>query len=161
MNKPLITILGIAALLTVGATLAQDAKAPAQAPKASQPATGTDAKAQMAGMDEHMKKMQGLHDKMMSAATPEERQKAMEEARKEMQASMATMQPMMQGGGMMGGGMMGGGGGMTAQKGAPSINPQMQMMEKRMDMMQMMMQMMMDQQGMMGPPKASGATPQK
>ena len=154
MNKPLIAILGMAALLTVGATLAQDAKAPAQAPKASQPATGTDAKAQMAGMDEHMKKMQTLHDKMMSAATPEERQKAMEEARKEMQASMATMQPMMQGGGMMGGGMMG-------QKGAPNVNAQMQMMEKRMDMMQMMMQMMMDQQGMMGPPKASGATPQK
>ena len=154
MNKPLIAILGMAALLTVGATLAQDAKAPAQAPKASQPATATDAKAQMAGMDEHMKKMQGLHDKMMSATTPEERQKAMEEARKEMQASMATMQPMMQGGGMMGGGMMG-------QKGAPNVNAQMQMMEKRMDMMQMMMQMMMDQQGMMGSPKAPGTAPQK
>ena len=154
MNKPLIAILGMAALLTVGATLAQDAKAPAQAPKASQPATATDAKAQMAGMDEHMKKMQALHDKMTSATTPEERQKAMEEARKEMQASMATMQPMIQGGGMMGGGMMG-------QKGAPNVNAQMQMMEKRRDMMQMMMQMMMDQQGMMGAPKAPGTAPQK
>ena len=155
MNKPLIAILGMAALLAVGATtLAQDAKAPAQMPKASQPATGPDAKAQMAGMDEHMKKMQALHDKMTSATTPEERQKAMEEARKEMQASMATMQPMMQGGGMMGGGMMG-------QKGAPNVNAQMQMMEKRMDMMQMMMQMMMDQQGMMGQPKGSEPAPKK
>ena len=161
MNKLLIAILGMAALLAVGATLAQEAKAPAQTPKASQPASGPDAKAQMAGMDEHMKKMQALHDKMTSATTPEERQKAMDEARKEMQASMATMQPMMHGSGMVGGGMMGGGGGTTAQKGAPNVNAQMQMMEKRMDMMQMMMQMMMDQQGMMGPPKASGATPQK
>jgi hypothetical protein len=42
----------------------------------------------MARMDEHMKKMQALHDRMMSAATPEERQSAMQEARKEMQPSV-------------------------------------------------------------------------
>jgi len=164
MNKPLIAIVGMAALLAVGATLAEDAKTPAQAPKASQAATGPDAKAQMARLDEHMKKMQALHDKMVSATTPEERQKAMEETRKEMQESMATMQPMMHSGGMMGGGMMGGGmmgGGMTGKKGTPNVDAQMQMMGKRMDMMQMMMQMMMDQQGMMGPPRAPGTAPQK
>ena len=106
-------------------------------------------------MDEHIKKMQALHDKMTGAATPEERQKVMDEARKEMQAGMVMMQPMMQGGGMMGGGMM-------AQKGkSTDTRAQMQMMGKRMDMMQMMMQMMMDQQGMAGPPKAPESAPKK
>jgi hypothetical protein len=114
----------------------------------------------MAQMDEHMKNMHTLHEKMMGAATPEERQKAMEEARKEMQEGMATMKPMMQDGGMMGGGMMGGG--MMGEKGkSGDPRAQMQMMGKRMDMMQMMMQMMMDQQGMMGQPKASEAVPKK
>jgi hypothetical protein len=106
-------------------------------------------------MDEHMKKMQALHDKMMSAATPEERQKAMEDARKEMQDGMTMMKPMMQGGGMMGSGMM-------AQKGkSADSNAQMQMMGKRMDMMQMMMQMMMDEQGMMTAPKGAAPAPRK
>ena len=155
MNKSLIAVVGVAVALAVGASLAQEAKAPEEAPKATQPASVTDTKVQMARMDEHMKKMQALHDKMMSASTPEERQKAMEEARKEMQDSMTMMQPMMQGGGMMGGGMMG-------QKGKPAdSNAQMQMMGKRMDMMQMMMQMMMDQQGMMGQPKGSEPAPKK
>ena len=105
---------------------------------------------QMGVMDEHMKQMQALHDKMMNAKTPEERQAVMEEQRKAMQAGMGTMHQ------MRGGGMMGGmGGGMMGQKGKPADMPtQMQMMQKRMDMMQMMMQTMMDQQGMTGTPKA-------
>jgi hypothetical protein len=82
------------------------------------------------------------------AASPEERQNVMQEARKEMQDSMAMMKPMMHGGAMAGSGMM-------ARKGKPAAgNAQTQMLEKRMDMMQMMMQMMMDQQGMtMAPSK--------
>jgi len=57
------------------------------------------------------------------------------------------MKPMMHGGAMMGNGMV-------AQKGNPTAsNPQMQMLEKRVDMMQMMMQMMMDQQAMTPPAK--------
>jgi hypothetical protein len=64
-----------------------------------------------------------------------------------MQDSMAMMKPMMHGGAMMGNGMV-------AQKGNPTAsNPQMQMLEKRVDMMQMMMQMMMDQQAMTPPAK--------
>jgi hypothetical protein len=146
MNKSLIAVVGVAVALAVGASLAQEAKAPEEAPKATQPASVTDTKVQMARMDEHMKKMQALHDKMMSAATVEERQKAMDEARNEMQDSMATMQPMMHGGGMMGGGM--------GQKGRTGdANAQMQMMGKRMDMMQMMM----DQQEMMGDSKPAAA----
>ena len=157
MNKSLIAVLGIAVVLAAGASVAQEAKAPVPPTKAAQAASGVDTKAQMARMDEHMKKMQALHDKMMSATTPEERQKVMDEARKEMQESMTMMQPMMQGGGMMGGM----GGGMMGQKGAPDTSTQMQMMSRRMDMMQMMMQMMMDQQGMMGGPKAPDIAPKK
>ena len=105
-----------------------------------------------------MKKMQALHDKMMSAATPEERQKVMDEQRKEMQSDMAMMNQMMPGVGMMG--SMGGG--MMGQKGKPAdATSQMQMMQKRMDMMQMMMQSMMDQHGMMAGPWGLDAAPKK
>jgi hypothetical protein len=111
---------------------------------------------QMDRMDEQMRKMQSLHDRMMGATTPEERQKVMDEQRKEMQGCMAMMTPMMQGGGMMGGM----GSGTMGQKGKPAdANTQMQMMQKRMDMMQMMMQTMMDQQGMMAGPKPMAAAP--
>jgi hypothetical protein len=146
MNRLLAFGLSAAVLFAGAVALAQDAKAPGTSSQAAAPSMPM-----MAQMDEHMKKMQALHDKMMNAVTPEERQKAMEEARKEMQEGMAMMKPMMQGGGMMGGGMM-------AQKGkSADTNVQMQMMGKRMDMMQMMMQMMMDQQGMMGPRGAAPA----
>lgn len=60
----------------------------------------------MGEMDQRMKRMQSLHDRMMSASTPEERQQAMDELRREMQEGMSMMAPMMQGRGM-GGGMMG------------------------------------------------------
>ena len=151
MKKSLALVIGAALLLAGAMALAQETKAPPPAGKTA----ATPSMPMMAQMDEHMKKMQALHDKMMGASTPEERQKAMEEARKEMQEGMAMMKPMMQSGGMMGGGMM-------AQKGkSGDTATQMQMMGKRMDMMQMMMQMMMDQQGMMTPPKASEAAPKK
>ena len=112
----------------------------------------------MAQMDERMKKMQALHEKMMSATTPEERQKVMDEQRQEMQGGMAMMNPMMQGGATMGGMASG----MKGQKGTPAnASAQMQLMQKRMDMMQMMMQTMMDQQGMMINPKSLDAAPKK
>ena len=131
--------------------LAQDAKVPAPIPTAMAPQSGAPMSMSnpMGQMDEHMKKMQALHERMASATTPEERQKVMDEQRAEMQAGMGMMNQM-QGGGMMGGM----GGGMMAQKGKPADQKaQMQMMEKRMDMMQMMMQTMMDQQTMMAGPK--------
>lgn len=140
MKKSIAWVIGAAALFAGGVALAQDAKAPPPAAKAAANAS-MPTKAQI---DEHIKKMQALHEKVTGAATPEERQKALEEARKEMQDAMKTMQPMMQGGGMMGDGTMG-------RKGKAADNSaQMQMMGERVDMMQMMMQMMMDQQGMMG-----------
>jgi hypothetical protein len=143
-----------AVVLFTGASfaLAQNTKAPGAGGRAAAESSTP----MMAQMDEHMKKMQALHDMMMGAATPVERQKAMEAAHKEMQESMSMMKPMMQGGGtMMGGGMMG-------DKGKTGdMQMEMQMMGKRMDMMQMMMQMMMDQQGMMAAPKSGDAAPKK
>ena len=151
MKQLLALSMGVAMLFSGIVATAQDAKAPTPGGKAA----ATQSMPMMGQMDEHMKKMQALHDKMISAATPEDRQKAMEEGRKEMQESMKTMGPMMQGGGMMGSGMMG-------QTGKPAdSNAQMQMMGKRMDMMQMMMQTMMDQQGMMPPPKTGDMAPKK
>jgi hypothetical protein len=87
---------------------------------------------QMGKMDAQMKTMQGMHDKMMNAKTPEERSKLMAEHMKTMQDGMAMME------GMSGGGMKGMQG-MTGDMGA-----RQQMMEKRMEMMQSMMKMMMD-----------------
>jgi hypothetical protein len=97
----------------------------------------------MAKMDVQMKGMQAMHEKMMSAKTPAERNALMAEHMKAMQGGMAMMEGMGDMSGMQGaptapatpgmaGGMMGG-------MGAPH-----QTMEKRMQMMQMMMKMMMD-----------------
>jgi len=138
-----------------GMPLAQDAKPPmsnpgAMAPQAAAPMNMGGA---MAQMDEHMQMMKALHEKLMSATTPEARKIVMDRQREEMQGCMAMMNQ------MHGGGMMGGmGGGMMAQKGKPADpKAQMQMMEKRMGMMEMMMQTMMDQQGMMA--GSQGGTP--
>lgn len=160
MKKSLAIAVGTVGLLAAGMPLAQDAKAPASNSNATAMQSGSSMKmgSQMGQMDERMKTMQALHDKMMSASTPEERQKVMDEQRKEMQGGMAMMNQMMQGGAMMGGM----GTGTMAQKGkAPDANVQMQMMQKRMDMMQTMMQTMMDQQGMMAGPRSLDAAPKK
>jgi hypothetical protein len=90
----------------------------------------------MADMDKQMQSMQAMHDKMMAAKTPEERQVLMEEHMKMMQEGMSMMNKM-SGQGVMSGkqGGQGMGGDMARRQ---------QMMEKRMEMMESMMQMMMD-----------------
>ena len=81
-------------------------------------------------MANHMKAMQEMHDKMMAAKTPEERNALMGEHMKTMQEGM---------------GMMKGMGGMTGPKSPPANMTERQtMMEQRMEMMQATMQMMMD-----------------
>ena len=158
MKKTLAIAVGTAILLAAGMPLAQNTKAPASNPNPATTQSGQsmDMGGHMGQMDEHMKKMQALHEKMTSATSPEERQKLMDEQRNEMQGGMTMMAPMMQGGGMMGGM----GGGTMGQPGKPAdANMQMQMMQKRMDMMQMMMQTMLDQQGMMAGPKPIAAAP--
>ena len=85
---------------------------------------------EMARMANHMKAMQEMHDKMMTAKTPEERSALMAEHMKTMQDGM---------------GMMKGMGGMAGSKSPPSSMTERQtMMEQRMDMMQTMMEMMVD-----------------
>ena len=83
----------------------------------------------MARMDTQMKAMREMHDQMMAAKTPEERNALMAEHMKAMQEGMTMMN------GMSPGGMAGLKGDMAAHR---------QTMEKRMEMMQTMMQMMMD-----------------
>lgn len=150
------TVLAFAA----GTPLAQDAKAPAASPSATatQPRASMATGSPMGQMDEHMKRMQALHDRMLGATTPEERQRVIDEQRKEMQRSMGMMNQMMHGGTTPGGT----GTGMMGQRGMPTdTGAQLQMMQKRMDMMQMMMQTMMDQQGMMAGVRSSGTAPKE
>jgi hypothetical protein len=116
------------------------------APTGNMPMADPDA--QMARMDEQMKAMQAMHDKMTEAKTPDARSALMAEHMKVMQGSMAMM------GGMGPGGMMGKSATGADTAGIPDtqdkdptdadMGVRHQMMEKRMQMMQSMMQMMMD-----------------
>jgi hypothetical protein len=106
---------------TLSVTLA--AEPPASAPPA---ASNKDKAASEAGMMA-MKDMQAMHEKMMAAKTPAERQALMVDHMKAMQEGMQAMQQM---------------GACCQGKGAS--------MHQRIDMMTMMMQMMMDRQQMMG-----------
>ena len=90
---------------------------------------GTPGMGGMGGMDTQMQTMREMHDKMLAAKTPEERNALMAEQMKIMQNSMNMM------GGMGPGAMKGKPGDMAARQG---------MMEQRMEMMQSMMQLMMD-----------------
>ena len=140
------TLLTLAAVFAVGVAAAQDSKVPAAMP-AGHAMCCMDSNAQMGQMDEHMKRMQALHEQMASATTPEDRQRLMSDQRREMQHGMAMMQAKPHDGSRMGGA----GAGAMGQKGGPADQKtQMQMMEKRMDMMQTMMQVMMDQHGASG-----------
>ena len=89
-----------------------------------------------ARMANHTKAMQAMHDKMMAAKTPEERNALMAEHMKSMQEGMDMMKGM---------GGMGGMGGMAGPKSpATNMTERQTMMEQRMDMMQTMMEMMVD-----------------
>jgi hypothetical protein len=95
------------------------------------PGAGTATPAQM---DMQIKSMQQMHEKMMAAKTPEERQALMTEHMKSMHGGMAMM----------------------GQMKAPDANGRSkptspEMLSKRMDMMEMMMQMMMDREAMKTP----------
>ncbi len=103
----------------------------ASAPGASAAAgAGTAAPAQM---DTQMKSIQQMHEKMMAAKTPEERQALMSEHMKSMHGGMAMMGQMKA----------------PSDKDAKPMTPEL--MSKRMDMMETMMQMMMDREAMKTP----------
>lgn len=85
---------------------------------------------EMARMANQTKAMQEMHDKMMAAKTPEERNALMAEHMKTMQEGM---------------GMMKGMGGMAGPKSPPTnMSERQTMMDQRMEMMQTMMEMMVD-----------------
>ena len=137
----------LAIALTTASTLIACATTPAMT-MGSAPASGSMAAPEgMAGMDAQMKNMREMHDKMMSAKTPEEHNRLMAEHMKSMQDGMKMMD------GMSGPGMgdmkgMQGMQGMQGMSGMSGMSADMggrhQMMEKRMEMMQTMMKMMMD-----------------
>ena len=96
----------------------------------------------MAAMEPRMKAMNDMHQKMMDAKTPAERQALMADHMKAMQEGMAMMKEMH--GGMQGMGGMAGMAGMDHSKGMPAGMAQRhQMMTEHMAMMQLMMDMMM------------------
>ena len=96
----------------------------------------------MPAMQERMKAMREMHDKMMNAKTPAERQALMADHMKSMQDGMEMMKGMGRMGGMAGMGSMAGA--MGDGKGMPAeMAKRHQMMEGRMEMMQTMMEMMM------------------
>lgn len=148
LTRTLSTI-GLAALIALplsslaAAPAAQDdhhpeaASAPA-ATKAAPAKPGPGKQGAMPGYAGQMRAMQQMHEKMLAAKTPEERNALMAEQMKLMESSMTMM-------GRMGpGAMHGGGGHMMSNDGS---------LEQRMDMMQSMMQMMMDRMEAMSPSK--------
>lgn len=133
------TLFTVAAMCAACAVSAQDSKA-APAGQAAARVSRVDAQVPMSQMDEHMKRMQALHEEMACAATAEDRQRLMGDQRREMQQGVALMRETPDGSMAAGAGMD-----TTGHQGTP-VDPQsqMQMMERRMDMMQTMMQAMMD-----------------
>ncbi|GAB3478552.1 hypothetical protein [Polaromonas eurypsychrophila] len=122
---PLALVFTAASTLVACNTTPSMPMAMAAGPRAAQPD-------HMAHMDTQTKAMQAIHEKMMSAKTPEERSKLMAEHMKSMQDGMKMMESMASPG-------MAGMQGMSGSMGAHHS-----MMEKRMAMMQTMMKMMME-----------------
>ena len=126
-------VLAFAAVLSTGVLAQSDKEHAAHHPEgASAPAANVTPKAAAvapAPMEVQMKSMQEMHEKMMAAKTPEERQALMTEHMKSMQGGMSMMGQMKA---------------PDAKGGGKSMSPEM--MGQRMDMMEMMMQMMMDRE---------------
>ncbi|MDI1252498.1 hypothetical protein [Thermomonas sp.] len=93
----------------------------------------------MTATEPRMIAMQKMHQQMMSAKTPAERQALMADHMKAMQGGMAMMKDMQGMYGMQGMGAIGDGKGMPAD-----MAKRQQMMTDHMAMMQMMMNMMAD-----------------
>ena len=123
------------ALSVAGTLIACNTTQSTPIPMAMAASPGTAPPDHLAHMDTQTKAMQTMHDNMMAAKTPEERNSMMAEHMKSMQDGMKMMEGMAKPG-MTG---MKGMGGMSAEMSAHHA-----MMEKRMSMMQTMMKMMMD-----------------
>jgi hypothetical protein len=151
MKKSRQTILALAVAATAFGAYAQTdaaqvqhhpataAKKAAMAPAAKEDPMVTES---MAAMDSKMMAMREMHNKVMAAKSPEERQALMSDQMKVMQDGMGMMGSMGKMGDMKGMGSMASG----AKLGGMSMDMMSHhaMMEKRMEMMTTMMQMMMD-----------------
>jgi hypothetical protein len=143
-RRPL-AALSIAAALAfpLNALAAEPAKADERAGLRPEAAASAPASA----MEGQMEVMRQMHDKMMNAKTPEERQALMADHMKAMQGGMQMMK------GMSGMGGMGSMDAKGARKPTPSdMAKRQQMMERRMDTMQMTMEMMMQRMPNSAPP---------
>jgi hypothetical protein len=143
-----IVALSIAALATACASPGSTTAVP---PSSSMAPMDMGSTGSMAAMDPRMKSMQEMHQKMVNASTPAERQALMGDHMKAMQGGMAMMKEMHAkhaGSGMGGMGMMGSSGGaapMAGGKGMPADMAQRhRMMTDHMAMMQTMLDMMAD-----------------
>ena len=149
MNRiRIIVALSVAALATACASPGAPSGATAST---GMPQMNMGSSGSMAAMDPRMKTMQEMHQKMMDAKTPADRQALMADHMKAMQGGMAMMKGMSGAGGMGAMGAMGSSGGaspMTGMgdgKGMPAdMAKRQQMMADHMAMMQMMMAMMAD-----------------
>ncbi|CAG0976616.1 hypothetical protein BURK1_01517 [Burkholderiales bacterium] len=156
MNPLLGVAFGIAFLLVAAPASAQVAGAPAPPTKATAH-SAAHAKA-MAEMDHQLQRMLALHDRMMNAATTEERQRLMAEHRKVMQEGMGLMTRMLQSGQMTAGARSG-----AAVSGGTLVDSEtsVQLLLRGIEILQTMQLMMMDQLGIVRAPKGSDAAPAK
>ena len=138
-NVP-IAVLAIAALSACAQMPAGTSTAQPPGDVSAEGMPGTPATDRMAMMDAHMKSMREMHERMMLARTPDERQALRAEHMKMMQDGMAMMGTTAPAGDMAGMKGMPGMGSMPTD-----MSQRQQMMEKHMEMMHSMMQMMMDQ----------------
>ena len=122
----ILSTVSIAITISAAALLGACTTAPS-APMGATHATTMATPNHMAKMDMQMKTMRDMHDKMMGAKSPSERNKLMADHMKAMQDGMAMMGDMKD---------------MPAMSG--DMTAHHQMMAKRMEMMQTMMKMMMD-----------------
>ena len=139
------SLAALTAIAFVSACASPGASNPAKADEHAGHHPDATAAAAMPAMQDRMKAMREMHDKMMNAKTPAERQALMADHMKSMQDGMEMMKGMGGMGGMGGMRAMGSmGGAMGDGKGMPAeMAKRHQMMEGRMEMMQMMMEMMM------------------
>ena len=126
----LIPVLAISMILSACAATQPDKDHVAHHPPGAAAPSTSPSPAQM---DAQMKAMRAMHDKMMSARTPEERQALMAEHMKAMRGGMSMMCE-------MGGGSQGPG-----KSGSPEA------MKRCMGMKDMTMQMMMDREAVRAP----------
>ncbi len=160
MKSIVAVALGAALLLWTSVAWSQDEKPQPEQRRSGKPGSMN------SRMDEQLRKLQALHERLTAtAATPEERQKAMSDARMEMQASITMMrQPTPRGGpsgeekalseDMMEGltpGRRGGGGSSGAGGGHTLVAA------KRTEMVLMLMQLIVDQQALLAAPIAGDA----